>query len=289
MKVAVTGGSGLAGFAVVSHLLETGCDVVSIDRQLPPRPLENFRLVDCEDLGQVYGACQGADAIVHLAAIPRPIHHTPVQVFRTNIMATFNIFEAAAVLGIPRVVYVSSMSVLGLPFSYTPIRLAYLPVDEAHAHAPQDAYALSKALGEHIAIAFVRRLAGALSAVSLRFPWIHTPESFKSVLSPLWDDPAGGASNLWGYIDTRDVARACRLALEAETSGHEAFYISARNTFMKHASVALAREYYPESKLASSLSGNQSLFDFSKARRLLGYQPRYAWEDYEWNSCESGP
>ena len=76
-------------------------------------------------------------------------------------------------------------------------------------------------------------MAGALSVVSLRFPWIHTPASFKATLRPLQDDPAGGATNLWGYIDTRDVARACQLALEAGISGHEAYYISARNTFMK--------------------------------------------------------
>ena len=282
MKVVVTGGSGLAGSAVVSHLIETGYDVVSIDRRPPPRPIAEFRLVNCEDLGQVYGAGHGAEAIVHLAAIPRPIHHTPDQVFGLNIMATFNIFEAAAVFEIPRVVYVSSMSVLGLPFSYTPIRLAYLPIDEDHPSAPQDAYALSKTLGEDIALAFVRRMAGALSVVSLRFPWIHTPATFKSVLTPLWDDPAGGATNLWGYVDTRDVARACRLALEADISGHEAFYISARNTFMKTDSASLAQAYYPQAKIRTRLEGNQSLFDTSKARRALGYEPHYSWEDYEW-------
>ncbi|MDE2636830.1 MAG: NAD(P)-dependent oxidoreductase [Chloroflexota bacterium] len=283
MKVVVTGGSGLAGSAVLWHLLDTGYDVLSVDRRPPPHPIAEFRLVDCEDLGQVYGASHGADAIVHLAAIPRPIHHTPDQVFGANIMATFNIFEAAAALQIPRVVYVSSMSVLGLPFSYQPIRLAYLPIDEAHPKAPQDAYALSKTLGEDIALAFVRRMAGALSVVSLRFPWIHSPATFKSVLTPLWDDPAGGATNLWGYIDTRDVARACRLALEADISGHEAFYISARNTFMKADSASLAQTYYPQAKARSGLAGNQSLFDTSKARRALGYEPHYCWEDYEWN------
>ena len=282
MKVAVTGGSGLAGSAVVKHLLDTGYDVISIDRAPPQTTRAEHRFVDCEDLGQVYGACQNAEAIVHLAAIPRPIHHTPDQVFRSNIMATFNIFEVAAVLRIPRVVYVSSMSVLGLPFSYKPIRLAYLPIDEAHAKAPQDAYALSKTLGEDIALAFVRRMAGALSAVSLRFPWIHTPATFKSVLAPLWDDPAGGATNLWGYIDTRDVARACRQALEADIKGHEAFYISAGNTFMKTDTASLAQAYYPQARTRTRLSGNQSLFDTSKARSALGYEPQYSWEDYEW-------
>ena len=282
MKIAVTGGSGLAGSAVVSHLLEAGCEVISIDRRPPPHPIAEFRLVDCEDLGQVYGACSGVDAIVHLAAIPRPTLHTPDQVFRTNIMAAFNIFEAAANLEIPRVVYISSMSVLGLPFSYTPIRLAYLPIDEAHPHAPQDAYALSKSLGEDIARAFVRRLAGGLSVISLRFPWIHTPQTFQSVLKPLWDDPAAGASNLWGYIDTRDVATACRLALEADISGHEAFYISAPNSFMKTDSLQLAQAYYPEAKIRTRLDGNQSLFDNSKAVAMLGYESQFSWEQYTW-------
>ena len=282
MKIAVTGGSGLAGAAVVSHLLDAGCEVISIDRRPPPHPISEFRLVDCEDLGQIYGACHGADAIAHLAAIPRPTQHSPDQVFRTNIMATFNIFEAAANLEIPRVVYISSMSVLGLPFSYTPIRLAYLPIDEAHPHAPQDAYALSKTLGEDIARAFVRRMAGGMSVVSLRFPWIHSPQTFQSVLKPLWDDPAAGASNLWGYIDTRDVAGACRLALQADTSGHETFYISAPNTFMKTDSLQLAQAYYPEAEFRTRLDGNQSLFDNSKAVAMLGYESQFSWEQYEW-------
>ena len=283
MRVAVTGGSGLAGAAVVAHLLEAGCQVLSIDRRQPRQPAGEFRLVDCENLGQVYGALQGAEAIVHLAAIPRPTLHTPDQVFRTNIMATFNIFEAAAVLGIARVVYVSSMSVSGLPFSYRPIRLAYLPIDEQHPNAPQDAYALSKTLGEDIAMAFVRRMAGALSVVSLRFPWMHTPATFKSVLAPLWNDPAAGASNLWGYIDTRDVAQACRLALEADIRGHEAFYVSARNTFMQTDSRTLAQAHYPEAALSARLSGNQSLFGSAKAASMLGYEAQFDWEEYEWS------
>lgn len=282
MKVAVTGGSGLAGSAVVLSLLERGCDVLSLDRAPPPQPIADYRLVDCADLGQVYSVCHGVDAIVHLAAIPRPIHHSPDEVFHTNVMATFNIFEAAARLGIPRVVYVSSMSVLGLPFSHRPIRLAYLPIDEAHPQAPQDAYALSKTLGEDIATAFVRRMAGALSVVSLRFPWIHTPESFQTTLKPLWEDPAGGATNLWAYIDTRDVAQACQLALEADISGHEAFYISAGNTFMKIDSALLARQYYPGTRLSARLSGNQSLFDTAKAKAKLGFEAQFSWEDYAW-------
>lgn len=283
MRIAVTGGSGLAGFAVVRHLLACGRDVISIDRAPLPEALTEFRLVDCGDLGQVYGALAGVDAIAHLAAIPRPTYHSPEQVFGANIMATFNVFEAAAALEIPRIVYFSSESVLGQPFNYSPVKLHYVPIDEAHPKAPQDAYALSKMLGEDIAEAFVRRMAGRLSVVSLRFPWIHTPDTFREEVLHYQDNPAGGAANLWTYVDTRDVARACRLALEADISGHEAFFVAAKNSFMKHDTAALVQEFYPEAEIRRALVGNQSLLDTSKARAQLGYEAMYSWEDYQWS------
>jgi len=283
MRIAVTGGSGLAGFAVVRYLLGCGHDVVSLDRAPLPDPIVEYRIVDCGDLGQVYGACDGVDAIVHLAAIPRPINHTPEQVFRTNIMATFNVLEVAVSLGISRVVYISSVSVLGLPFSYVPVTLEYFPINEHHPRAPQDAYALSKTLGEDIALAFVRRAAGKLSVVSLRLPWIHTPETFKAQLIPFWEDPEGGATNLWSYIDTRDVGRACMLSVQANVVGHEEIFVSAINTFMKKDTAQLIKEFYPKAKINMDFEGNQALIDTSKAKALLGYEASYSWENYQWN------
>ncbi len=283
MRVAVTGGSGLAGFSVVEHLLASGHDVISIDRVPLPRPITEYRLVDCENLGQVYGACHGAEVIVHLAAIPRPIYHTPEQVFRTNTLSTFNVFEVAASLRIPRVVYVSSVSVLGLPFNYTRVAPQYVPIDESHPRAPQDAYALSKTLGEDIADAFVARCDRALSVVSLRFPWIHSPDTFREQLTPFWDHPAGGATNLWSYVDTRDVGQACALSLQANITGHEAFFISAANSFMNGDTAPLVREFYPETEIKPGFEGNRSLLDTSKAEKMLGYKAQYTWEDYAWN------
>lgn len=280
MKVVITGGSGLTGFAVVQDLVAHGVEVVSIDRTPLPGAIAPYKLVDCEDIGQVYGALAGADAVIHLAAIPRPTYHTPEQVFRTNVMAAFNVFEVAATLGIPRVVYVSSMSVLGVPFFYTSFMPRYVPIDEAHPKAPEDAYAISKYVGEELADAFVRRCAGALSVASLRFPWIHTPETFKAQLWPHWDDPAFGATNLWSYIDTRDVAQICRLALTAQIDGHEAFFASAANSFMNQDTAPLVRAYYPDAEIRPGFDGNRSLFDYSKAARILGYAPAYSWEMY---------
>ena len=199
MRVVVTGGSGLAGRAVVAHLLAHGHDVTDLDL-VPGDPHAPFRRVDVGDLGQVYGGLRGAEAVVHLAAIPRPIFDVPEVIFRTNAMGTFNVLEAAAGLGIGRVVYASSMSVLGYPFHERPFAPAYVPIDETHPLLPQDAYALSKHVGEELAAGFARR--GRLSVVSLRLAWIHTPETFAEQIKPLLSDAAAGAANLWSYVDT---------------------------------------------------------------------------------------
>lgn len=276
MRVVVTGGSGLAGRAVVAELVEHGFEVTNVDRVPGDGPA--FRRVDVEDLGQVYGALRGAEAVVHFAAIPRPTFDVPEVVFRTNVMGSFNVLEAAAAVGVRRVVTASSVSVLGFPFFERPFAPAYVPIDEEHPRLPQDAYALSKLVGEDIADGFARR--GALDVVSLRFPWIHTPETFAAQIAPLHSDPAAGAANLWSYVDARDVGAAVRLALAADIRGHEALFVAAADSFMPGASAELVRALYPSTVIRAGFVGNASLLSGEKAARLLGFRPRHRWREY---------
>jgi nucleoside-diphosphate-sugar epimerase len=277
MRVVVTGGSGLAGRAVVDDLVEQGFDVMNVDLVASDGPAP-FRRADLEDLGQVYSCLRGAEAVVHFAAIPRPTLDVPEVVFRTNVMSAFNVLEAASALGITRVVSASSVSVLGFPFFERPFAPDYVPIDEAHPLLPQDAYALSKRIGEELADGFARR--GRLTVVSLRFPWIHTPRTFAEQLLPLWADPAAGASNLWSYIDTRDVAEAVRLALTAEIGGHEACFVAASDSFMPIPSRVLVTNYYPTTIIQDALTDHASLLSSAKAEALLGYRARHSWRSY---------
>lgn len=277
MRVVVTGGSGLAGRAVVAELVEHGFEVTNVDR-VPGDGSAPFKRVDIEDLGQVYGALRGAEAVAHFAAIPRPTFDVPEVVFRTNVMGSFNVLEAAAAVGVRRVVTASSVSVLGFPFFERPFAPAYVPIDEEHPRLPQDAYALSKLVGEDIADGFARR--GALDVVSLRFPWIHTPETFAAQIVPLQSDPAAGAANLWSYVDARDVGAAVRLALAADIRGHEALFVAAADSFMPGASAELVRALYPSTVIRAGFVGNASLLSGEKAARLLGFRPRHRWREY---------
>ena len=279
MHIAVTGGSGHTGRAVVKHLILHGYNVRIIDKN---PPIENdipYTLCDLQEFGQAIGCLGGCEAVVHLAAIPRPIYHPSHIVFRTNVIATYNVFEAAAVLGIRRVIYASSISVTGYPFYERFFEPKYLPIDEDHPSAPQDAYAISKHLGEEIAKAFVRRT--GMTAISLRLPWVHTPETFRSDISPHHEDPLFGASNLWSYVDVRDAAQAFQLSLESAPGGYDNFYISAPDTFMEVDSVDLAKDFYPHSAIRPTLSGNISLISSDKASQYLGYKASFTWRSYD--------
>ena len=164
MRIVVTGGSGKAGRAVVRDPLEHGHEVLNVDQvasaesSSPDSPAPVLR-ADLTDFGQALEALGGSElmaqpeAVVHLAAIPSPVHATPDTVFRTNMTSTHAVFAAAARLGFGRVVWASSETTLGLPFDTPP---DYAPVDEEHELRPESSYALSKVLAEEMARQFSR-------------------------------------------------------------------------------------------------------------------------------------
>jgi nucleoside-diphosphate-sugar epimerase len=85
---------------------------------------------------------------------------------------------------------------------------------------------------------------------------------------------------LWTYIDVRDAALACRLAVESDFSGHEPFNICAPNTIMTQPTAELAKEYFPSVKLHTPREGNWSGYDCRKAREMLGFSARYLLENH---------
>ena len=71
-KIVVTGGSGKAGRAVVDELNERGYQTLNVDLTIPPASWGWALAAELTDLGQTYEALKGADAVVHLAAVPAP-------------------------------------------------------------------------------------------------------------------------------------------------------------------------------------------------------------------------
>ncbi len=273
-RIAVTGGSGKAGRATIRVLGEAGYEVVDIDVATSPNPDEPTLLADLADIGQTLEALAGADAVVHLAAIPAPNITTDAETFRNNMMSTYTVFSAAARLGMQRVVWASSETLIGLPFDREQPR--YAPIDEDHPLLPESHYALSKLAGEAIAGQFARW--SGIPYVALRISNIMEEDDYAR-FPGFWDDPRLRAWNLWGYVDARDVAQACRLGLEADVGGAEAFLVAAADTCMTTPSAELMAAVYPATPVRN-VSGHDTLLSIDKARGMLGYEPAFRWRDF---------
>jgi nucleoside-diphosphate-sugar epimerase len=282
MRVVVTGGSGKVGRAVLRELLEHGHDVLNVDRTPPDEtrsPPAPFLPADLTDYGQTLEALSGAEvlsgveAVVHLAAIPSPVHATPDVVFSTNIRSTHTVFAAAVRLGLKRVVWASSETTLGLPFDTPP---EYAPVDERSTLRPESSYALSKVLGEEMARQFSRW--SDVPFVGLRFSNVMERADYQQFPS-YWDDPQLRKWNLWSYVDESHAGQSVRLALEADTRGAQAFIIAAADSVMRRPSRELMAEVFPGVPVGEPLAEHGTLLAIDEARRALGYDPTFSWRE----------
>lgn len=284
--IIVTGGSGKVGRACVRDLMERGYRIASIDMARPaglsnpPKPTDvNFTRADITDFGQVMAAFSGIDArvedkvtgIVHLGAIASPGEAPDHEIFQVNTISTYNVFEAARRLGIRNIVWASSETVYGVPYSGGP---QYVPVDE-EIEQPEWSYSLSKLIGEKMAEQFARWDAKT-KIVGLRFSNVQEPQDYAN-FPEYHKDPKSRHFNLWTYIDARDAAQAIRLSLDSKLTGAHVFGIANTDSVMTQTNDELLDAVFPGTKRKRPLKPHESLISIEKAQRMLGYQPQYDW------------
>jgi nucleoside-diphosphate-sugar epimerase len=287
MNIVVTGGSGRLGRYVIKELVGYGHEVSSIDMVVPTEPACPSFAVDLREVKGLFSLFEGAQAVMHLARIPFPYTangfdpasgrwKTPdvaadAERFCHNVTISYNVLVASLEAGVKRIVSGSSLAVYGLYYPSCPNAPDYLPINENHPLIPQDPYGMTKLMGEKICDAFARKK--EIQIASLRFAGITTDEQYPILLErrkdPLWR----GTGALWSYIDVRDAAAACRLAVERDFSGHEAFNICAPKTIMQEPTRELVERYLPHVKLIKSgLKENWCGYDAGKAESILGFR-----------------
>lgn len=275
-KIVVTGGAGRLGRLVVDRLAAAGHCVTAVDvAPTPENCAVRYVQADLTQPSEAHDALRGADALVHLAAVPGPQAKPESVIFDTNVRSTYHLAEAAVAQRLERIVFASSLFTLGwhpAPDVYWP---AYVPVDEAHPTTPFEAYGLSKVIGEEICAAACRR--SGMAAVSLRITNVIQIDGYGALPWPTPTPAAGVRFPLWPYIDVRDAANACCLALSANITGHEPLYIAASDTRFDAPTEALLQQLAPQVALRRPLPGRASVIDCGKAADLLGYTPQHHW------------
>jgi nucleoside-diphosphate-sugar epimerase len=290
-RVIVTGGSGKIGGWILKELLDNGHEVLNVD--LAPAAETRCRtlIADLTDAGQAYGAIvaftgidelqpslrpEPVDALVHFAAIPRILLVPDGEVFRINTVSTYNVMEAAVRFGIPKVVYASSEATYGVVFADGHLDPSYFPVDEDHPTVPMDAYGLSKVVNEQTAAAFQTRTGGDF--YGLRIGDVMAPADYLKF--PAWStEPSTRERELWAYVDVRDVAQLVRLCVDADGLGFQVFNTFATESAHVLPTSELAGRFYPRVPIRGEIEEHGSLVSNQKARKVLGFEPRFHWRE----------
>jgi nucleoside-diphosphate-sugar epimerase len=284
MNVVVTGALGKVGRHATAALQAAGHEVLAVDLGRPMYERADpgaarYLQADLTEPGDAFAAVRGADAVVHAAAIPEPTQNSPYTVFNTNLMATFNVLEAAVRFGVSRFVNISSETVPGFFFPEREFLPDYAPVDEQHPIRPQDPYALSKHFGEQLMDAAVRR--SDIRCISIRPSWVQHEGNYERNLGPQVRDASSLSAGLWSYIDVYDLADAIVLAVESDLPGHEVFYIASPDNVGGRDFGQILRQFYGDRiELRPTSRVDASGISCEKAYRMLGWRPTRSWRDY---------
>lgn len=290
--IVVTGGSGKVGTYVVQCLASQGHTILNFDSRanasLPCRTL----IGDIRDGAQVFSGLSSyigeedparpfsgrpADAIVHLAAVPRMFAVTDPELMRVNVLGTYNVLESARKLGIRKVILASSEAAYGFAYSEQIRSPAYFPVDEEHPLAPSDAYGLSKLINEETGRAFAAQYPADIYA--LRIGDVIVPEDharFKEWLRA----PEGRKRIFWSCIDARDLGQVVNLALERDGLGFRVFNVTNDHTSSDLPNEVLLSRYFPGVPLKREVGAFETLLSNRRIHEELGFREAHPWRKY---------
>ena len=289
--VLITGAAGLMGRYLVREMREAAYPVRGFDLREGTEECEWVvgNVTAADDVGQ---AMKGVGMVIHTAARANIWQGTGEQILQTNVMGTWQVYEAARLENVSKVVFCSSDSVVGYTVREgAMVPPSYMPVDTNHPLRATDPYALSKILGEDIARSFTH---WGMTTVALRTVFVAYPEMEGEIKARHADPqnytgtPAGGPSSAGGgafynYIDPRDLAQAFRLALELDLppGSFRSYFLSAGETLSPEPTADRAKRLHgdgitvcdPDLYKRMPYAG---LYDTEAAERELGFVAQHS-------------
>ena len=292
MRVLFTGGSGKAGKHAVAYLAAVGHRVLNLDRVRLNHPGVLDLVADITDAGQVYSAMRGYagddemesgkgqqvfDAVVHFAAIPSLHLAADNETYRVNVMGTYNVIEAAAKMGVKKIIIASSETTYGMCFSDGTTDPAYLPLDEEYPINPMDSYGMSKRVNEVTAEAFQRRF--GIDIYALRIGNVMEPQDYAR-FPDFAKDPGSRRRIAFSYIDARDLGQIVDLCLKKDGLGWQVFNAANDTNSVPQPNTELLAAFFPNTPLKRPLGETESLLSNQKIKTVLGFQEQHNWRLY---------
>ncbi|HEY5080587.1 MAG TPA: NAD(P)-dependent oxidoreductase [Bauldia sp.] len=292
-RIVFTGGTGKAGRHVVPILASKGYAILNVDLKPFDLPGVNTLIADLADSGQAFNALtthfgfggfdegkppSAPDAVVHFAAIPRVLIEPDNKTFSTNVIATYNVIEAAMKLGIPKVIIASSETTYGVCFAEGDKDFHSLPLEENYEIDPMDSYGLSKLINEQTARAFSARYGGA-DIYALRIGNVIEPHEY-NLFPAFLADPPSRKRNAWSYVDARDLGEIVHLCLQKDGLGYQVFNAVNDTITANTPTVEFLARYSPGVPITRPLGEFEAPMSNRKAREVLGFKEQHNWRQY---------
>ncbi len=292
MRIFFTGGSGKAGRHAIAHLVERGYTVTNADLAPLNMPGVADLRIDLTDAGHVFNALYAFargeeqeagtgtpryDAIVHFAAVPSLMLRPDNETYQVNVASTYNILDAAAKLGIKKVIFASSETTYGICFYDGEKKPAYIPIDEKHPTVPQDSYAMSKVVNEVTARSFQERT--GFDIYGLRINNVIEPHEYAEKFPPFMKDAELRRRNIFAYIDARDLGHMVDRCLQTDGLGYEVFNVSNDDMSVSLTSDEVIARFYQGVEKRREMGRDETFFANDKAKRMLGFAPKHSWRE----------
>jgi UDP-glucose 4-epimerase len=217
------------------------------------------------------------DAVVHFAALARNLIKPDAETFRTNVMSTYNVIEAATTLGIRKIIIASSETTYGVCFADGEKDYACFPLEEDYDVDPMDSYGLSKVVNEQTARSFALRTGADIYA--LRIGNVIEPHEYKRFPGFLADPPSR-KRNAWSYIDARDLGQIVRLAIEKDGLGFQIFNAVNDTITADLPTREFLERYSPGVAIRRPLDTREAPISNRKIREVLGFREEHNWRNY---------
>jgi nucleoside-diphosphate-sugar epimerase len=289
VKALVTGSSGHLGEALVMTLRRAGVHTVGVD-------LSESEYTDVVgsvfDRSAMAAAIEGVHVVLHAATLHKPhiVTHSMQDFVDTNIAGTLVLLEEAVRAGVESFVFTSSTSVFGHALRSRGDSSAVWVTEDLQP-IPKNIYGITKIAAENLCELFHGRY--GLNCVVLRTARFFPDEDDSAEIRSSYTDANSKANEfLFRRADLEDVVSAHILAAEyAKSAGFERFIVSATTPFQREDlsdlrvnAAAVVQKYFPRQKeIYEAMSWKlfpsiERVYDNSKARRLMGWQPKYDYQ-----------
>ncbi|PIX42712.1 MAG: hypothetical protein COZ06_05290 [Armatimonadetes bacterium CG_4_10_14_3_um_filter_66_18] len=294
MKVLITGACGFIGRRLIEEL-ESAHELRLVDQSRPDEatifvggqaeraaaPFETqwpFLQADITDLDAMRQACEGMDAVIHLAADPTGHADRGKSIMEINAVGTYVVVDAARRCGAQRFFCASSINAFGTFYwrlSGKPAPYTKMPLDESFPPVPEDPYSLSKLCNEETCATFNR--AYGTTTAAFRFAGVWSAEVYERQRRNL-QPTTGWSDDLFQWVHVADVVRGLRQALECpDLPGHGVYTLGAADTRCPEPTMDILRQFRPDlaATVDPPLEGRAPLLSIARARQTFGYAPQF--------------